>query len=147
MTDISFGTVLRQLFNCDVSWDDGDVANVYSDPRQILLAWAALTPELIQVEGTVVLGPLTDKQCQELQRQLREKPKEVDLSSYRWLEVPYQFSDRTSLTEEQGQILAQVFAEAWLMQLNAQFPGQNWRTGTIAPEETGSVVGVYFENT
>ena len=147
MTDTSLGRVLRQMFACDQSWDNSDIANVYADPKQGLLSWAALKPELLVVEGAVVLGPMTDEQLLNLENQIKKNPGRVDLSSYRWLEVPYQFEDRSSLSEEQELVLAQVFAEAWLMHLKARFPDQSWRTRVIPPSETGSVVGVSFANT
>ena len=67
------------------------------------------------------------------------------LKGYRWMEVPYLFADTASLSDEDDAMLAKMIAQAWRAALANEFPENSWVTRVLSPEETGSVVGVCFE--
>lgn len=121
--------------------------HTFADPKQVILAWSVYFPDFEVVEGDVVLGPLTPQQKEELTAIPADERTPEVLSSFRWCEVPYQFSDRGSTNAAHDHHMAMLMANSWLLQLENQFPHQSWRTHVLSPEQTGSVVGVGFENT
>jgi len=140
-------SILRELFSHEDSWTEGDFVHSFADPKQVVLSWSVFFPKFEIVKGHVVLGPISSEQKEKLAAlESLEKPNEF-LRSFRWCEVPYQFAERTSTEESHDLYLATLMAESWLMNLKHQFPHQTWETRVLSAEETGSVVGVSFENT
>ncbi|HYE66184.1 MAG TPA: hypothetical protein VD966_11405 [Pyrinomonadaceae bacterium] len=132
----------RGDFNID------DLVYVYGDSRQALLHFRVFWPELIKVCGRVVLKSTVESEGgpDALTALLKERPDESleILAGYRWVEVPYLFSNDGDLKDEHH-YLAQLMAETWKGALLLQFPEQKWTTRVLEPEETGEVVGVCFE--
>lgn len=59
-------------------------------------------------------------------------------------EVPYLFIAR-ALDEPDDKLLAELMGQTWKAALASTYPERKWRTRVLKPEETGSVVGVAFE--
>jgi len=139
---------LVRYFIDDGRYDVEDFIHAYGDPRQALLMFRAFFPEFSEVDGHVVLSTFLNRadEPQSLIARLRTSPSDVYsvLKGYRWIEVPYLFAN-TSLSESDDHLLARMLAHSWLAALSLSFPATRWVTRVLTPEETGSVVGVCFE--
>ena len=139
--------ILCNHFPDNGNFDVEDYVHAYGDPRQALLLFRVFWPEFTIVAGNIVLksridaegGP--DKLLSLLEN---EQDREKVLSGYRWVEVPYLFGDRLSLSEVEDRYLAKLIAEVWKGALCSQFPEQQFHVQVLPPSVTGSVVGVGF---
>jgi hypothetical protein len=52
---------------------------------------------------------------------------------------------KDDLDDEEDYFLAQLMAESWKGALMSQFPEQKWVTRVLESTETGSTIGVCFE--
>ena len=131
------------------NFDVEDFIHAYGDPRQALLMFPVFFPEFSSVEGHVILSDFLDDDAEpgRLIATLRASPGRARsvLEGYRWREIPYLFADLSKLSDEDDSILAELVACAWKGALSVQFPDSVWVTRVMTPEETGSVVGVCFE--
>jgi hypothetical protein len=141
-------TILLRYFKARDDFDVDDLIHEYGDPRQALLHFRMFYPEFVEVNGHVVLKSIIDgddgsEKLVELLAQNHSDVQEI-LEGYRWVEVPYLFL-KDDLEDEEDYFLAQLMAESWKGALMSQFPEQKWVARVLEPEETGSTVGVCFE--
>jgi hypothetical protein len=141
-------TILLRYFEDRGDFDVDDLIYEYGDPRQALLHFRVFYPEFVKVAGCVVLKSILDGEggSEKLTERLAQNPDDAQkiLEGYRWVEVPYLFL-KDDLNDEEDYFLAQLIAESWKGALMSQFPEQGWETKVLEPEETGSTVGVCFE--
>ena len=142
-------SILLQHFVDRGDFNIDDLIYVYGDPRQALLHFRVFWPELIKVKGFVVLKSTVDSENgpDTLNNLIEEKPDQAEeiLAGYRWVEVPYLFSNGGDYKDEEIRHLAELMADTWRSALVSQFPEYNWITRVLEPEETGEVIGVCFE--
>ena len=89
--------ILNKYFKDNGNFDVDDFIHAYGDPRQALVLFRIYHPNLIEINGNVVLeyyidaenGP--EKLITLLEK--KEKSKKDILSGYRWLEIPCLFAD------------------------------------------------------
>jgi hypothetical protein len=136
-----------------IPFDRSDYLHAFGNVRDALLYSALFTPELVDVEGFVFLkelGVLPQGEWPEVTagiRAARETSLETlkrYIGSFNWVEVPYLFADGRG-SDQDGEVLAQVVAQAWRARLQDQFPDRRFIVRILSPAETGSVVGVSFE--
>ena len=141
-------SILARHFEDRGNFESEDFIHVYGDPLQALLHFRVFWPEFKEVRGHVVLKTSLDNEegMESLIRLLDQRPNEARevLAGFRWVEVPYLFS-RDCTEDDEDHYLAELMAETWRGALLAHYPKQKWVTRVLEPEETGSVVGVCFE--
>jgi hypothetical protein len=140
--------ILGKHFKDAGNYDVEDFVYAHGDPKQALLLFHVFWPQFVAVDGHIVLKTAVDKEDgpSKLEALLKEgaKPRQEILSAYRWLEVPYLFQDRSSLSDDDDRYLAEIIVETWKGALCAQFPDKQFSVSLLEPEATGSVVGVCF---
>ena len=138
--------ILARYYRDGGGYDVEDFVHAYGDPKQALLLFRVFWPEFLIVGQDVVLKTYIDAEGgpAKLLSQI-SKQGEAALSGYRWLEIPYLFEQRTELESEDDLYLAELVAETWRGALCYQFPEKKFVVQVLSPAETGSVVGVGFE--
>jgi hypothetical protein len=134
-------------------WDERDFLYGYGNLGAALLLAELFVPQFIELEGSVFLarfgvqppGGLAEVR-EALARARSRSPEGFKeyVDSHNWIEVPYLFSD---LSHHDGdyEALAALIVEAWRGRLLDLFPSRRFSVRVIDPDETGSVVGVGFE--
>jgi hypothetical protein len=144
---------LRRRFRAEPNASDHeDLLHQYGNTPLALLHSILFVPQLIELEGYVFLRQraATSPEQAALAAKIRQaravsKAELQELvSSYNWVEVPYQFMDRDS-TDIEDELLAESMAEAWRGRLAFCFPQKQFTVRVLRPAETGSVVGVGFQ--
>ena len=142
---------LLDIFDAGAENDWHDLVYQFGDIHQALLLFPIFFPNLIEVEGHVVLEQYIDAEggksrLKELLANGERGTREV-LSGYRWLEVAAQFSLLGSVNDDDIEALANLMAKSWLTHLRSCYPGGNWSTRILSPSETGMYIGVAFDET
>jgi hypothetical protein len=132
-------------------WHRADFLHGFGSVRAALLHSALFLPELVEVDGLVFLktffpGVWDEAKLAAEVRARRASPDELlqFMRGFNWVEVPYLFADRSGSDEEDA-ALARLMAEAWRARLKDLFPKRRFDVRLLSPEETGSVIGVGFE--
>ena len=145
---------LRERFDKGDMTDTSDRLDLvygYGSVGQALLHSVLFVPGFVEIEGEVFLDELrigdgNDAKLAEEVRALRHDRQALDrmVQSYNWIEVAYQFRDR-SCTDDEEVLLAELMAEAWRARLEHLFPDRRFVVRLIDPAETGSIIGLGFE--
>lgn len=142
---------LLDIFEAHPDNDWHDLVYQFGDFHQALLLFPIFFPQLMEVDGHVVLAQYVETEGDESRlRELLaegERDTSVTLSGYRWLEVATQFSRLSSVNDNDVEALASLIAESWLAHLRNCYPSRNWSTRIMPPSETGMYVGVVFNET
>src|SRR5712671_3849233 len=112
-------------------WQPDRAANAAQDSRSYTTAWGTIWAE---VAATIKRARETSTDA--LKRR-------VDSSN--WVEVPYLVTDTSATSEEEIEVLAEVIAQAWRARLRDCFPDRRFTVRIFDPAETGSVIGIGFE--
>lgn len=135
-----------------VPWSRTDLLHRHGSPGAALLYAVLFAPEFIEIEGSVFLdglGPEAPRGWGEVARRLREDwtsaPDDFRrfINSFNWVEVPYLFAAEGSDAEYVA--LAAVLTDAWHTRLLARFPQRRFNVRVLPASETGSVIGLGFE--
>jgi hypothetical protein len=135
------------------NWDAAEFLHAFGSVPAALLHAALLVPEFIEIEGAVFLRDLGVKPAggmTELAEQVRQhkaaSPERLKafVDSYNWIELPYVFADRAAVDEE-CTALAALVVDAWRARLRDLYPHRQFGVRVIDPHETGSVIGIGFE--
>ncbi len=142
--------ILKRHFVDTGNYEVDDFIHAYGDPKQALLLFKVFSPDLIEVEGHVVLKTQIDSVGgpEKLVKDLSEgqRPKREILAGYRWLEIPHLFMDTVSLSDEEDHLLAKLIVETCKGTLSVKFPNKSFTVEVLKPSQTGSVVGVSFDD-
>jgi hypothetical protein len=135
-------------------WDRADYLHAFGNFRDALLYSTLFAPEFVEVEGCVLLKELgvqpeggwaevaaTIKRARETSTDALKRC--VDSSN--WVEVPYLVTDTSATSEEEIEVPAEVIAQAWRARLRDCFPDRRFTVRIFDPAETGSVIGIGFE--
>jgi hypothetical protein len=135
-------------------WDPADYLHAFGNLRDALLYAALFLPEFVEVEGFVLLKELGAQpkggwaEVAGAIKRARETSTEAlkrCVDSFNWVEVPYVVVDDGSASEQEIEVLAGVIAQGWRGQLRDRFPDRCFVVRIHSPTETGSVIGVGFE--
>ena len=119
----------------------------------ISLAFASLfTPSFIEAEGNIFLAEFCprpanwrDRLAADLEGFAGNTERiKAFVDSLYWLEVPSLFMNPAG-AEEDYRRLAVAIAASWNARLRQQYPEHRFRARVLEPEETGSTIGVGFE--
>lgn len=141
----SYRKEIVSLFDAPNEMSVQDCVNTFADPAQVLLAYTVFNPEFTEVNGEPVLGPLSDLQVESIEELMGTSSASDVLDSFRWLEVPYLFNDRSRLSEIQDNLLANLMVVSWKSKLISEYPDRKWNVRILSANETGSVVAVGFK--
>ncbi len=125
-------------------FDEGDALHAWGDPVHCLMYAQLLWPEFVVVDGHVFLRFFAPEPPAPGSVPARGTEEPGALAGYNWIEVGYLFASRAG-SDEMGRVLANVLREIWSAKLLRDFPDREFSVRVLEPEQTGSVVGVGFE--
>jgi hypothetical protein len=135
-------------------WDRADYLHAFGNLRDPLLYAALFVPEFVEVEGFIFLKELGVQLeggwaevagAVERARQTSTEALKRSVDNFNWVEVPYLVIDDGSASEQEIEVLAGAIAQGWRGQLRDRFPDRCFVVRVLNPAETGSVIGVGFE--
>lgn len=135
-----------------VPWDLDDFVHNFGNVASALVHSILFVPEFVEVAGHVFLRdlgpgprdiPALTSQMAAVAAKSSAHLKRI-VASYNWVEVPYLFVDRSG-SDDEVRLLADRMADSWRVRLQARFPDRQFVIRVMEPAETGSVLGVGFE--
>jgi len=135
-------------------WDCADYLHAFGNVGDALLYSTLFVPEFIEVEGCILLKELGVQpeggwtEVTAAIRRARETSTDAlkrYVDSSNWVEVPCLAADASAASEEEIEVLAEVIAQAWRARLRDCFPDRRFTVRIFDPAETGSVIGIGFE--
>ena len=124
-----------------------DFVYALGSPRDALLHSALFWPELLEVEGAILLRATVedDDELARVRAVVRERgPVETERRFNLW-----EFSDLfghglADIDDDEAELLMTRLAEIWRCRLHAQFPGRRFAVQVLAPEDTGGDIAILF---
>ena len=135
-------------------WDRADYLHAFGNVRDALLYSTLFVPDFVEVEGCVFLKEMGVEpeggwaEVAAAIRRARETSTDAlkrCVDSFNWVEVPYLVGATSAAPEEEIEVLAEVIAQAWRARLHDCFPDRRFTVRIFDPAETGSVIGIGFE--
>ena len=126
--------------------DRQDVLFQVGDLVEILLYGSIFVPDLLEVEGSVILK----NNIHDAERKFSEGRKKLDWplekreTSFNLVEVVYIFASDTTYSEGAEIKLTNLIAEAWRGRLKLLYPSRTFQVNVLTPEEVRSIWGLEF---
>lgn len=144
--------LLARRYGEHSDWSLNDFMYEHGSAHSAILYLPLFVPRFVEVEGAVFFRDVLPEgsELEELQRNIRayrsHSPGRLKsyVDSYNWFELRYQFADRLAKSDEYH-ALAELLVDAWAARLKYQYPQRRFRVRVMDAKETGSDVGVGFE--
>ncbi len=118
----------------------------FGDIAHALLYAEFFSPELIEVEGSIILANYIQGAAEKFKtaKSERKRPLQELEESFNLIEIGYCLSPQSDSNDVTEFRLAILMAEAWRGKLALQYPDRKFKVSVYNPHETGSVVGIGF---
>lgn len=144
--------MLARRYGEQLAWTPYDFMYAHGAAHCAILYAPLLAPRFVEIEGSVFLSDVlpVGSDREEFEHSIRayrsNSPARLKsfVDSYNWFELPYQFTDRSS-TNEEYDALAELLVDAWGARLASLYPGRRFHVRVMDATETGSEIGVGFE--
>lgn len=141
---------LKLAFRNDCeNFEPDDFLHRFGNTKNAILYSTLFLPALEEYCGSVLLASSIEENAAKVRfkelRKAASSASELEFleSSFNFVEVGYQFADRSSL-EEEDDFLAELVAESWIGYLATRYPNRVFEVALLSPDKTGSVTGIHF---
>ena len=132
------------------NFNSEDYLHCHGNAGHAILYSTLFLPAMEEVCGSVLLsGTISDKGTRNRFETLRkdaENPSALESleASFNFIELGYQFSGRSAVSEKDESLLATMVAESWSGILKVRYPTRSFTVEILSPEVTGSITGIHF---